>query len=165
MKAREVKHMHERPTQLDGSRQTPQCVATEYSDPQATRCDDPPLADFPAIARLRLTPPEFDALKIQGHVGRERRGNREVFKLRSRIDGKQFVRYIASDPERGLEVARELAALQHDRQVDLALLRATKLAAQMLRESKKKLEPLLAEEGLHFYGYELRRRRTGRLDE
>ena len=105
---------------------------------------------------------EFDALRIQGHVSREHRGNREVFKLRFRIEGNQFVRYVASSPERALEVARELAALQHGRQIDLALYRKTKLSAQVLRESKKKLKPLLAEQGLHFYGYELRRRRTRR---
>ena len=92
--------MREHPILSDDSRHTPECVAIEYSDPDATRGDDRPLADFPAIARLRLTPPEFDALKIQGHVSRERRGDREVFKLRYRIDGKQFVRYVASHPER-----------------------------------------------------------------
>ena len=153
--------MHGRRQQLDSTRPMSECMATEYSEPEATRCDRP-LTEFPALVQLGLTPTEFEAIKTQGHVSHERRGNRQVFKLRFRVDGKQCVRYVASDPGRALEVARELAALQHGRQTDLALYRTTKRAAQMLRESKKKLEPILAEHGLHFYGYEVRRRRPHR---
>ncbi len=89
----------------------------------------------------------------------ERRGERTYFKLRFRRGGSQSVRYIGPDAAQAAAVQRELDELQEERQKELKLARLTDTAKRMLRESKRVLAPVLAEEGFGFHGYEVRRHR------
>ena len=92
----------------------------------------------------------------------ERRGKRTYFKLRFRRDRQQVVRYIGSDPDKAEAVQRELDHLQDDRKKELELSRLTEKTKKLLRESKRVLAPLLAEEGLTFHGRQIRRCRLQR---
>jgi hypothetical protein len=132
---------------------------SQLSNAPGAQPDVESLADYPGLSRLHLAPIELEALRIQGHVSCERRGNGQIFKLRFRVRNKQVVRYISSSRERADEVVNELESLQRDRALDLALYRTMKLATQALRNGKKSLEPMISKFGLHFHGYELRRRK------
>lgn len=109
-----------------------------------------------------MTGDDLAALGRQGFVTAERRGNRTYFKLRFRRDRQQIVRYIGCDPDKAEAVQRELDHLQEDRKKELELARLTEKAKKMLRESKRVLAPLLAEEGFAFHGRQIRRRRPRR---
>ena len=109
-----------------------------------------------------MTGDDLAALRRQGFVAAERRGNRIHFKLRFRRGRQQVVRYIGSDLDKAEAVQRELNHLQEDRKKELELARLTEKAKKMLRESKQVLAPLLAEEGFAFHGHQIRRRRPRR---
>lgn len=72
------------------------------------------------------------------------------------------MRYIGRDPEQAVVVQRELDRLQKQRKNELKLARLVMTAKRRLRESKKVLAPLLAEEGFAFHGYAIRRCRYRR---
>jgi hypothetical protein len=95
-------------------------------------------------------------------VTAERRGNRTYFKLRFRRDRQQVVRYVGCDPDHAAAVQQELDILQEERRKELELSRLTDAAKTVLRQSKRALAPVLAEEGFAFHGYEIRRRRRSR---
>jgi len=97
-------------------------------------------------------------------VTAERRGERTYFKLRFRRGGRQCVRYVGHDPVQAAAVQRELDKLQEERKNELKLARLADTARRLLRDSKRTLAPLLAEEGFGFHGYEIRRHRL-RMDE
>jgi hypothetical protein len=109
-----------------------------------------------------LTSDDLAALRRQGFVTAERRGNRTYFKLRFRRGRQQMVRYIGSDPDKAEAVQRELDHLQEERKTELELSRLTEKVKKMLRESKQVLAPLLAEEGFGFHGHQIRRRQPRR---
>jgi hypothetical protein len=112
------------------------------------------------LARLELGAAELAALRRQGFVAREMRGKRTtVFKLRFRFGGRQRVRYLGTDPEQAERIQRELSELQSGRRADLALGRLHRAAAQMLRDSKQRLEPWMQQAGLRFHGGAIRRPR------
>jgi hypothetical protein len=122
------------------------------------RIADHSLEDFPALKRLRLDADEIAALSQQGSVATERRGQREISKLRFRRDGKQHVRYIGGADQAAI-VQIEIAALQSGRRLGRELLRMSRTAKLALQASRAQLEPLLREEGLYFHGYTIRKRR------
>ncbi|MBC8875702.1 MAG: hypothetical protein H8E44_40260 [Planctomycetes bacterium] len=109
-----------------------------------------------------MTGADLAALRLQGFVTAERRGNRTCFKLRFRRGRQQIVRYIGSNPDKAEAVQRELDHLQEERKTELELSRLTKKAKKILRESKRVLVPLLAKEGFAFHGRQIRRRRLQR---
>ncbi len=112
-----------------------------------------------ALTQLRLTPGDFALLRRQGFVSCERRGARQVFKLRFRREGRQVVRRIGSDPAVAAEVRRELEALQVQRRRRREFRRLARLGRQALRDSKRVLAPVLAQDGFYFHGLAVRLRR------
>ena len=95
------------------------------------------------------------ALAQQGFVNQERRGKRTYFKLRFRRAGRQIVRYLG-DEMRAAAVATELAAHQSDTRILQQLRLLTKAANRLLRDGKKRLQPILAANGLAFHGLAIR---------
>jgi hypothetical protein len=122
------------------------------------------LANYPALAALRLTEGDLDELSYQGFVCREPRGHLVLFKLRFRRVRRQVVRYIR-DAQHAEDVRAELRGLQADRRMDLELGRIAKLARRMLREGKCQLEPIVQAEQLKFHGLTLRRPRKPRIQQ
>lgn len=119
-------------------------------------------AETPCLAQLRLTSDDLAALRRQGFVTAEPRGDRTYFKLRFRRDRQQVVRYVGCDPDHAAAVQQELNILREERRKELELSRLTDAANTVLRQSKRALAPVLAEEGFAFHGYEIRRRRSPR---
>ena len=117
------------------------------------------VADFPALANLRLEGEDLDALAHQGSLGVERRGDRTYIKLRFRREGRQQVRYVGG-AERAEAVRGELETLQSDVQLRRRLAALRRIAASSLRQSKRALEPLLASRGYHFHGQAIRKLRN-----
>ena len=116
------------------------------------------LADYPALAAMRLTDADLHELAHQGFVCREERGNLAYFKLRFRRAHQQVVRYVG-DAQHAAAIQAELDRLQADRRLERELRRITSTAQRMLREGKHQLEPLLEQENLRFHGLALRRPR------
>jgi hypothetical protein len=117
-------------------------------------------ARFPALAKLGLTDEDLNALAHQGFVAPERRQAGTFFKLRFRRDGRQVVRYVGG-PEKAACVATELKTLQVARYNRRELDKLGRVARQLLRDAKAKLEPPLLELGFKFHGRAIRRpRRT-----
>ena len=116
---------------------------------------------FPGLAELGLTQVDLDALARQGFVAPEKgcSGHRR-FKLRFRMDGKQVVRYIGTDPIRAARIERELEILQCEHRSDRQLQRQLRMARAALRESKRILAPVLQEMGYQYHGYAIRRPRA-----
>ena len=131
-------------------------MQTSNSDEQRSPGQRP--ADFPALVALRLTAGDLDALASQGFVCAEQRGGRTYYKLRFRQNGQQVVRYIG-DAERAAVVKQELSTLQAASKAARDLKMQAKLANQMLRESKRILEPVLRANGFVFHGLAIRRPR------
>jgi hypothetical protein len=122
------------------------------------------LADYPALAALRLTDDDLDGLSYQGFVCREQRGHLVFFKLRFRRARRQIVRYVRN-AQHAEDVCAELRRLQADRRMDLQLGRIAKLACRMLREGKCQLEPIVQAEQMTFHGLALRRPRKPRIQQ
>ena len=116
------------------------------------------LAEFPALASLRLTADELEELANQGFVSEERRGHRTYYKLRFRCGGKQVVRYIGS-ADRAAIVNEELSILQTESKIMGDLKATVRLANRMLREAKRTMEPVLNANGFVFHGLAIRRPR------
>lgn len=109
---------------------------------------------------MELTAEQLAALARQGSVVAERRGpTRRVFKLVFRYGGRQVVRYLTTDPVVAEQARRALETLQHARRAERAMQRAVRTARRALRDSKTASAPLLAQMGLSYHGYALRRRR------
>ena len=90
--------------------------------------------------------------------------NRVYFKLRYRCEmtKRQKVRYIGSDRSVADAVRCELALLQLTTRSERELRQLNVEARRILRTSKKECAPLLEQEGLHFYGLEIRKHRYAR---
>jgi len=108
--------------------------------------------------QLGLTAEEIAILRQQGFVSREERGaGTVVFKLRFRLHGRQRVKYLGTDADRCNAIAVQLKQLQRARHIDAKLRKLNRAAAKLLRESKRRLEPLVAQCGRHFHGRTIRR--------
>jgi hypothetical protein len=122
------------------------------------RIQDNRLAEFPALATLRLTAGEFEELADQGFVCEERRAHRTYYKLRFRCGGKQAVRYIGS-ADRAAIVNNELSILQTESKIMRDLKARVRIANKILREVKRTMEPALNANGFVFHGLAIRRPR------
>jgi hypothetical protein len=108
--------------------------------------------------QLDLTAEEIAVLRQQGFITREVRGaGTVVFKLRFRLHGRQRVKYLGTDADRCDAIAVQLERLQRARRIDAKLRKLNRAAAKLLRESKRRLEPLVAQCGRHFHGRAIRR--------
>jgi hypothetical protein len=116
------------------------------------------LANYPSLARLRLTEDNLAALQVQGSVCQERHRGKPRYKLRFRMPGaRQITRYI---PGHLIECVRvDLDRLQSNRRASNALRSATRRVCQTRRDDKRQLQPVLDELGYHFHGNRIRRRR------
>lgn len=116
---------------------------------------------YSALAKLGLTEAELQALATQGSVHPERRSpNRMYYKLWYRVNGRQKTRYLGTDADFADQVAAELMELQTERRMQKRLGQLTRSARQLLRTTKKQLEPQLEEAGFKFHGNEIRIRIT-----
>lgn len=122
------------------------------------RIQDNRLAEFPALASLRLEAGDLEELAVQGFVGQEKRGDRTYYKLRFRRGGKQVVRYVGG-ADRAAIVSKEIAILQADTKLMRELKAKVRIANQLIRETKQSMEPLLEANGLVFHGLAIRRPR------
>lgn len=114
------------------------------------------------LARLRISPDDYQALAQQGFVSaeyRERDGRRygPYFKLRWRLHGLQKVRYLGRDADKAARVSAVVANLQRSVQLAREASRALAEVRQRMRKMRDSLEPHLAEHGLRFHGYVARR--------
>ena len=112
------------------------------------------------IRDLRLTEEELVALRQQGFVSVEQRGESQYFKLRFRLGGVQRVRYLGSTSETAERIRAELTSLQQERRRDRVIARLTRDAIKLLRSTKRELEPLLRVWGILFHGFSPRRIRA-----
>lgn len=113
--------------------------------------------------RLGLTSEELRALKRQGFVSQEARSKHTtVFKLRFRLNGRQNVRYLGTDPEQARLIKEELRQLQRARQIDAQLRTLTDEARRVLRAGPEQLESLVRQAGFMFHGRMIRCPRKGR---
>ncbi|HEY2149093.1 MAG TPA: hypothetical protein VGH32_14225 [Pirellulales bacterium] len=76
-------------------------------------------------------------------------------KLRFRLGGRQRVKVITG-AERARRLAEVLVRWQAARRGELALARLSREAARKIRESKRRLEPLLDGRPFHFHGLTIR---------
>jgi hypothetical protein len=114
---------------------------------------------FPALASMGLNKEHLAALAKQGNLRAEStgRGNR-YYKLRFRIGSQQQVRYVGNDRAFVDQVERELICLQKGTKTRRRVRRLTRTAKSRLRETRRCLEPVLANAGFYFHGREVRRR-------
>lgn len=110
----------------------------------------------PCLDGLRLTAEDLEALRRAGSVQGEYRGKRCVYKLRFRRAEKQVVRYIGSE-EKAMQVREELWRLHALDRKTRHLVRITKIALKVLRESKRALEPHLKNCGYRYHGLAIRK--------
>lgn len=114
---------------------------------------------FPALASLALGKEHLAALAKQGNLRAESagQGNR-YYKLRFRLGLQQHVRYVGNNSVFVDQVERELMELQKGSKSRRRLRRLSRKAKTCLRETKRRLEPMLANVGFYFHGREVRRR-------
>lgn len=115
----------------------------------------------PGLLELGLSAEDPGHLARQGFVARERRGERDYFKLRFRRGDRQVVRGLGSDPQLAAQIQEELQRLQADRRAELHLAKLDHAARRRLRTAKQALQPHLENGGLHFHGLAIRRSRSG----
>lgn len=120
----------------------------------------PSIAGQAAFERLGLSTEEITSIRHQGFISREKRGRGTiVFKLRFRLDGRQRVKYLGTDAAQAALVQQELEKHQRGRQINQQLRELNRETAKLLRESKHRLEPFVAQAGLRFHGRAIRRPR------
>lgn len=118
---------------------------------------------LPLLTELSLSGEQLAALQCQGCVSEEYRGRRGPFyKLRFRFEGRQVVKYLGQDASRARRIARELQKVRAAKNGDRELVRDTRTAMDALRRFRRELTPLLAANGYHFHGLDVRRKRTNR---
>lgn len=120
--------------------------------------------DQTVLRALGLGPDEAAALRRQGFVSSETRdGGKFVFKLRFRLGGRQRVKHVGTDRAQARRLQQTLERLQQDRRRTLALGRLNREAAKLLRDTKRRVEPLLNLAGYRFHGRAIRRPRRPRV--
>jgi hypothetical protein len=116
-----------------------------------------PLTLFPTLSGLGLDDAVLDALRQQGFVGTERRGKREIHKLRYRIRGRQCVRYIRASQVAA--VTDELNRLQAPVRLRNRLRTTIREARVLVRTTKQDVISRLNELELVFHGTKIRQPR------
>ena len=106
---------------------------------------------------------EVVALQRQGFVSAESRGKKlRIYKLRFRLQGRQRVHYLGTDPCAAERIKRALSELQEGQRRQRQLRLVCTVAAKALRETKRQLEPLVETYGFKFHGRAIRRSRPAR---
>ena len=113
------------------------------------------IQDFPALASLQLGDEDLRILAQQGFLSRETRRGQTIFKLRFRCGGRQHVKYVSA--HQVTVVQAELNIVQAGARSKRKLATATRHAQQLLRQTKRNLEPILESNGLAFHGLAIRR--------
>lgn len=112
------------------------------------------------LKSLSLTAAERTALARQGSVSAESRHRAgTVYKLRFRVNGRQVVKYLGTDPAAAAVVRRELEQLQRAVRTRTVSRRLVRSARALLRDNKQALRPEFERAGFFFHGYAVRRRR------
>ncbi|QDU92497.1 hypothetical protein [Lignipirellula cremea] len=120
---------------------------------------------FAVFRSLNLTDEQVEALRTQGFVSRERRGeNRIYFKLRFRFQGRQLVRCLGAKAALVRRVEQALAKIQAQRKRRAQLTNAARRSRQTLRLTRLLLAPLLQAAGFQFHGLAVRKIRSGRTN-
>lgn len=117
-----------------------------------------PLEEFPHLNRLALSAEELSSLARQGFIRSETRGSKTIYRLRYRVHGRQRARYVSPRDAAALE--GELASWQRQVRARRRLNELVALARKLLAQRRATLAPLLAEQGYHFHGYQIRRSRN-----
>lgn len=112
------------------------------------------------LEQVGLTSEEIAAVKCQGVVCQEARGRKSsIFKLRFRVDGRQRVQYLGSDPAYAETVREELRSIRKGKLMDKRLRSLVSEAKRLLRQSISRLQPLVEPIGISFHGRALRQAR------
>ena len=115
-------------------------------------------SQFPALTSLGVTGDDLAALARQGTLRAEQSSpGKYYYKLRFRVGSKQQVRYVGNQPGFVEQVRGELTRLQMRRRSNRQLHRLLREANECLRQTKRRLKPVLSRAGLCFYGREIRR--------
>lgn len=85
-----------------------------------------------------------------------------IYKLRFRVEGRQRVVYLGTDPARVQRIKCELEELQHRVRTARELRKLSRQAKDAMRASRRQLAPLLEQAGFHFHGIEIRETRRPR---
>lgn len=116
-----------------------------------------------AISR-RLSPADHDSLARQGWVSEQiRPSGATTYKLRWRIEGRQRVRYLGSDPAVAAHVRAVLIDMRCARRTERALAQLLRQARFQLAAIKRQLAPDLETIGYAYHGYTARRTRTSAI--
>jgi hypothetical protein len=119
---------------------------------------------FPTLRGLGFGEWELTSLCRQGFISREQRRPEQapLYKLRYRLEGRQRVRYLGSDPAFIGVIRHELSVIQQTAKRHRKMQRVLRLARRGLRRAKSALAPLLATEDCYYHGFAIRRRRRTR---
>jgi hypothetical protein len=117
----------------------------------------------PALSELGLSADELGALRRCGFITSQRRGRqRLVYKLRSRIAGKQFTRSLGTDGRRAEAVRAAVTTWQASRLIERRITRRGREFAALLRSFKSHLAKSVASAGLAFRGRHISKPRSSR---
>ena len=116
-------------------------------------------AEFEALG---LGTEETAALKLQGFVVGEPRGDRIIYKLRFRFQGRQRVRYLGTDSKKAARVEQFVESLQRGRCIKKQLRDLDREVTERFNAMKRRLGPFLNQAGLTFHGLAIRRPRGSR---
>lgn len=112
------------------------------------------------LSDLPLSAEDLNSLKRQGFVSGERRRKGAVYyKLRFRRAGKQIVLGIGTDMAAAESVRKEVQELQREQDAHRDVNVIVSEAKQLLRHTKRRLQPLLEEAGYSFHGFNIRKSR------
>ena len=115
--------------------------------------------DFPVLRQLQLPEQALAALRTQGFVSAELHGQKWIYKLRFRLEGRQHVRFLGDDEQRVRAVQEELGVLQRERRNKRRFADLRRRTRRILSESKSALKGLLEQHGFHYHGQAIRKRR------
>lgn len=132
----------------------------QYEEQKDRQSDDQIISA--GLEVLGLSAEDVGALKQQGSIAKEKRGNRTVYKLRWRVGEKQRIKYLGTDTARVGWIEEQLRQHQRICRLKKQLRDLGREGMAILREAKIRLQPLLEERGLAFHGLEIRRHRRRR---
>jgi hypothetical protein len=120
-----------------------------------------PIPAESGLLALDLSPDAMAAIARQGFISAERRGRRSrVYKLRFRLSGRQVVRYLGTDAGHAQAIQAALDAWQAKRRMELYLRSRLIQSRAITRSCKLRLEKYVAQGGLRFHGFAIRKPRS-----
>lgn len=99
-------------------------------------------SDSCELEKLKLTPEEREALKTQGFISLDLRGNRSYYKLRFRCAGRQRVKYIGPDEERANRIRKAIVQCRKEQGLRQEISLLNRAARALLRQLKETLAPV-----------------------